>query len=160
MVNVRPVENQTTKKLSRPESTLTFVPPIVSASYPVLSYAPPPASKMASSQPPKGRDGVLSALDVLIQALNLAKDACGIPPAQIAFASASVLLTMIRVSSPPFYEELLTYAIKDTMSNDHDYVELGRSCARVCQTLHRRLKGRRLDELTQAVLDAIGDLTT
>jgi hypothetical protein len=51
---------------------------------------------MASSQPPKGRDGVLSALDVLIQALNLAKDTCGIPPAQIAFGSASALLTMIR----------------------------------------------------------------
>ena len=46
------------------------------------------------------------------------------------------------------------------MSNDQDYVELGRSCAGVCQTLYRRLKGRRVDELTQTVLDAIGDLTT
>ena len=46
------------------------------------------------------------------------------------------------------------------MANDRDYVELGRSCANVCQTLYRRLKGRRLDGLTQAVLDAIGDLTT
>ena len=52
---------------------------------------------MASPQQPKGRDGVLSALDVLIQALNLAKDSCGIPPAQVAFGSASVLLSMIRV---------------------------------------------------------------
>jgi hypothetical protein len=52
---------------------------------------------MASSQQQKGRDGVLSTLDVPIQALNIAKDACGIPPAQIAFGSASVLLTMIRV---------------------------------------------------------------
>jgi hypothetical protein len=52
---------------------------------------------MASSQQQKGRDGVLSTLDVSIQALNLAKDSCGIPPAQIAFGSASVLLTMIRV---------------------------------------------------------------
>ena len=46
------------------------------------------------------------------------------------------------------------------MSNDQDYVDLGRSCASVGQTLHRRLKGRRLGELTQAVLDAIGDLNT
>jgi hypothetical protein len=52
---------------------------------------------MASSQQQKGRDGVLSTLDVSIQALNFAKDSCGIPPAQIAFGSASVLLTMIRV---------------------------------------------------------------
>jgi hypothetical protein len=54
---------------------------------------------MASiSQPPKGRDVALPTLDVFIQALNIAKDACGIPPAQIALGSASTLLTMIRVS--------------------------------------------------------------
>ena len=52
---------------------------------------------MASSQRPKGRDGVLSALNVFIQALNLAKDTCGVPPAQVAFGAASILLTMIRV---------------------------------------------------------------
>ena len=52
---------------------------------------------MAFSQQSEGRDGVLSSLDVLIQVLSLAKDTCGIPPAQIAFGSASVLLTMIRV---------------------------------------------------------------
>ena len=53
---------------------------------------------MASTpQPQKGRDRLLSALDVCIQAVNLAKDTCGIPIAQTAFASASVLLTMIRV---------------------------------------------------------------
>ena len=54
---------------------------------------------MASLQRPKGRDGVISALDVFIQTLCIAKDACGIPPAQVAFGSAGVLLTMIRVRS-------------------------------------------------------------
>ena len=54
----------------------------------------------STSQEPKGRDGVRSALGLAIQALNLAKDACGIPPAQVAFATASVLLAMIRVSFP------------------------------------------------------------
>ena len=49
------------------------------------------------SQQPKGRDSLLSTLDVLIQALGIAKDTCGIPPAQIAIGSANVLLTMIRV---------------------------------------------------------------
>jgi hypothetical protein len=48
-------------------------------------------------QQQKGRDRVLPTLDVFIQALNIAKDACGIPPAQIALSSASTLLTMIRV---------------------------------------------------------------
>jgi hypothetical protein len=52
---------------------------------------------MASSQQQTARDSVLSTLDVSIQALNFAKDSCGIPPAKIAFGSASVLLTMIRV---------------------------------------------------------------
>ena len=55
---------------------------------------------MASPKRSKGRDAVLSTLDVVIQGLNLAKDACGIPPAQIALSSASVLLTTIRVRFP------------------------------------------------------------
>jgi hypothetical protein len=52
---------------------------------------------MASSQQPKGREGVFATLNVFIKALDIAKDACGIPPAQAALSSASVLLTMIRV---------------------------------------------------------------
>ena len=59
---------------------------------------------MASSRQPKGRDSVLTTLDVVIQALNIARDACGVPPAQVALGSASVLLTMIRVHFPPLYE--------------------------------------------------------
>ena len=56
---------------------------------------------MASkSQPKKGHDVVLSPLDVFIQALNIAKDTCGIPPAQVAIGSATTLLTMIRARFP------------------------------------------------------------
>ena len=58
----------------------------------------------STSQPPKGRDGALSTLGALIQVLSLAKDTCGIPPAQIALGSAVVLLTMIRVRFPLFSE--------------------------------------------------------
>jgi hypothetical protein len=54
----------------------------------------------STSQQQEGRDRLLSTLDVFIQVLNLAKDTCGIPPAQVAFGSASVLLTMIRVRFP------------------------------------------------------------
>ena len=55
----------------------------------------------STSQQPEGRGLVLPTLDVFIQVLNIAKDSCGIPPAQIAFGSASVLLTMIRVRPSP-----------------------------------------------------------
>ena len=58
----------------------------------------PRTSTMAStSQQPEGRDGVISTLDVFIQTLTLAKDTCGVLPAQVTFGSAVVLLTMIRV---------------------------------------------------------------
>jgi hypothetical protein len=50
--------------------------------------------------------------------------------------------------------------MKDTMANYKDYVDLGRNCGNVCRVLHRRLKGKRPDELNEAVFDAIGDLTT
>jgi hypothetical protein len=61
----------------------------------------PRTSTMASiSQRPRER--VLPTLDVFIQALNIAKDTCGVPAAEVAFGSASVLLTMIRVR-PPYH---------------------------------------------------------
>ena len=50
-------------------------------------------------QRPEGR--VLPTLDVFIQVLSIAKDTCGIPPAQVAFGSAGVLLAVIRVCLPP-----------------------------------------------------------
>jgi hypothetical protein len=54
----------------------------------------------STSQQPKGRDSAISTLDAIIQVLSLAKDVCGIPPAQAALASAVILLTMIRVPNP------------------------------------------------------------
>ena len=62
---------------------------------------PPQALTMASaSQQQRGRDRALSALDGDIQTLNIAKDSCGIPPAQAAFGSTGALLTTIRVRFP------------------------------------------------------------
>ena len=62
----------------------------------------PRGSTMApKSQRRNGRDSVLSArLDTDIQVLDLAKDTCGVPPAQVAFSSAGALLVMIRVRPP------------------------------------------------------------
>lgn len=41
------------------------------------------------------------------------------------------------------------------MVNELDYIGLGLSCADICQTLDRGLKGRRSDELNRSVLEAI-----
>ena len=49
------------------------------------------------SQQPKGREGTLTSLNAAIEALNLAKEISGVPPAKAAFGSVSVLLTMVRV---------------------------------------------------------------
>ena len=65
-----------------------------------ISSHPPTSTMTSTSQPTRGRDVVLPTLDVFIQVLNIAKDACGIPPAQVALGSASSLLTMIQVRFP------------------------------------------------------------
>ena len=46
------------------------------------------------------------------------------------------------------------------MVNKTDYVELGLACADVCRALDRGVNGRRLDELSQPVFEAIEQLTT
>jgi hypothetical protein len=56
-------------------------------------------------QRPEGRNGVLTTLDASTQVLNLAKDPCGIPLAQIALGSAGILLTMILVRFPLLSED-------------------------------------------------------
>ena len=66
----------------------------------------------STSHQPNGRDGVLSTLDLFIQSLTFAKDACGIPPAQIALGSAVILLSMIRVRFPLLpVDEFLTHVL-------------------------------------------------
>ena len=62
----------------------------------------------AQSQRPKHRDGILSSLNVAIDAMNTAKDVMDVIPAKAAFGAASVILTMIRVRSlPPSVGRLL-----------------------------------------------------
>ncbi|KAF9783172.1 hypothetical protein BJ322DRAFT_1156114 [Thelephora terrestris] len=99
----------------------------------------------STSQTQKGRDGVRSMLSAAIKIISVAKLAChGIPPAQAAFGIAGDLLTMIR----------------DSLTNQQDFVDLGRACADVCRILDRGLKGRQLGDLSPSVLEAIGELTT
>ena len=46
------------------------------------------------------------------------------------------------------------------MANDQDRVDLGLFCARVCKSLDRSLRGKRLEDLSQSGLEAIEELTT
>ena len=82
---------------------------------------------MASTSKTTGHDGVLLMRDSLILALGIAKDACGIPPAQAAFASATAILMTIRVRSFPRSTRVTPglMLIQDTMANQEDYIELG-----------------------------------
>ena len=50
------------------------------------------------TQQPKEQEGTISALNALIEALNLAKEVSSITPAKAVFGSASILLVMIRAS--------------------------------------------------------------
>jgi len=45
------------------------------------------------------------------------------------------------------------------MIDQADYVELGLACADVCTALNRRLNGKKLDDLTDSVNEAINQLT-
>ena len=56
-------------------------------------------------QRPKGRDAVLSSLNMAIDALNLAKELSSITPAKAVFGSVGILLTMIKVRSLLFRDE-------------------------------------------------------
>ena len=55
---------------------------------------------------------------------------------------------------------MLMKCMQDSMANEADYVEPGLSCNAVRTTLDRELKGKRLDELSGSVLEAISQLTT
>ena len=58
---------------------------------------PQTSTMTTKSQRRKRRGGGVSSLNTAIEALNLAKDISGIPPAQAVFGAVSALLTMIRV---------------------------------------------------------------
>jgi len=58
------------------------------------------------SQRPKGKDQTISSLNVAIEGLNLAKEVSSITPAKAVFGSASILLTMIKVSFLLFCDDV------------------------------------------------------
>ena len=46
------------------------------------------------------------------------------------------------------------------MVNKNEYVEFGLACADVCEALNRGMNGKRLENLSQFVREAINKLTT
>ena len=56
----------------------------------------------AKSRQPKGRDNTVSALNVAIEALNLAKELSSHTPAKAVFGTVSIILTTVKVSFPLF----------------------------------------------------------
>ena len=113
----------------------------------------------ATSRRQKGRDGTLSSLNVAIEAMNLAKEVASITPAKAVFGSVGVLLTMIRVRSSSSATGCFVFTHRqDSMLNKRDYVELGLACTDVCKALDRGVNGRRVDELSQSVYEAIEQL--
>ena len=58
----------------------------------------------------------------------------------------------------------MTYSVftynQDTMANKAEYVELGLACADVCRALDRGMNGKKLDDLSQSLFEAIIQLTT
>jgi len=50
--------------------------------------------------------------------------------------------------------------IQNSLVKKTEYVELGLTCADVCEVLNRGMDRREADQLSQPVLEAIEDLTT
>ena len=113
------------------------------------------------SQRPKGRESVVSLLNTAIDAMDLAEKISSITPAKAVFGTVGVLLTMIKVFSSPSAMRCpgLTRN-QESMINELDYVELGLFCADICRALDRGMNGKKLDDLSQSVCDAINQLTT
>ena len=112
------------------------------------------------SQQPKGREGAISALNETIEALYLAKGLSSIAPAKAVFGSINTLLTLIRVCScPPATIFSRFTPNKNSTVDELDYVELGLFCGDIGRALDRGTNGKKMDDLSQSVYDAINGLT-
>ena len=112
------------------------------------------------SQKPKGRENSLSLLNAAIEVLTIAKEATSATPAQVVFGATVVLLARIKVSF--LHVRMRSSGLtrnQDLMLNEMEYVELGLFCANICKALDRGMRGKKLDDLSQTVCDAINQLT-
>ena len=109
----------------------------------------------ATSQ--QGGDRTLCSLDTAINILDhLAVH--NHPLTETVVRPTSALMKMIRVRFLICDDELWVHCIQDSTINDRDYIELGLSCARICSGLHWGVDGKKLDDLTQPLRQAINQL--
>jgi len=114
-----------------------------------------------NSQRPKGQENAISSLNVAIDAMNLAEKISSTTPAKAVFATFNLLLVMIKVLSSPSATRCPKFTrSQESITNTVDYVELGLFCADVCKALDRGMDGKKMDDLSQSVCDAISQLTT
>ena len=108
------------------------------------------------------RDGALSLINAAIEVMNLAKEVSSPTPAKAVFGSVSVILTIIRVGLLPVHlDQLQAHVLaQDSMMNITDYVDLGLACAEVCKALDRGMDGKKPEDLSQSVREALNQLTT
>ena len=69
----------------------------------------------------------------------------------------------LRSGCDPCYLRAMSFKftfMQDSTANKEDLLDLGRSCVDVCKALERGLEGRRQDELSPSMLEAIEQLTT
>ena len=135
------------------------LPPTLPPRCTILSR-PPRVSFTEVEPQPKGRESAISALNAVVEALNLAKEVSSIVPAEAVFASVSVILAMIRVSFLPVFVDRLQTEIhpgQDTMVDRADYIELGLACTDVRTALNQGLNGKRFNN---SVREAINRFTT
>ena len=105
----------------------------------------------------KGPDGPVSMLNIAMDALNLVKDICAVPPAQATFGFISALLTMVGARTLQSHDDDPRFHIYSGYYGDRqDYVELGLFRVDVYRALDRGLDGKRLDELSKPVLGPQG----
>ena len=84
-------------------------------------------------QQPQGQDGALSALNVAIDGLNLAKEVVSITPAKAVIGSVAILLAMIRVSLLLLYGNI--FQVHTSSGHDGQRSGLRRSRDVLCRYL-------------------------
>ena len=101
----------------------------------------------AKPQQPKVQEGAIAALNAAIDALNLTKIS-SVPSAKVVFGLVGLLLAMIRVCSLLLVSVCSRLTLnQDSIINELDYY--------VCRALERGVNGKKPNELSPSVYDAI-----
>lgn len=126
-----------------------------------LQAVHPSTMATKSQRQTQGREGTVSTSNAAIEAMDLAEKISSITPAKAVFGTVVILLTIIKVCSLLFRDEMLQFTCnQESVVNELDYVELGLFCVDICRALNRGMDGKKLDDLSQSVRGAINQLTT